>query len=412
MIAKSDSNGIAPIEPTERIIALDALRGFAVLGILLMNIQSFAMIQAAYLNPTALGDLVGLNKWVWIFSHVFADQKFMTLFSILFGAGIILMTSKTESKGMKAAGLHYRRTFWLLCIGLVHAYLLWYGDILVVYAFCSLVAFLFRKLSPKVLLITGLLIVSVSSILYLFFGLSIGFWPPEAINETMTSWQPEAAQVAKEIAAYQGGWLGQMELRVPASLEFHTFIFLIWAGWRAGGLMLIGMALYKWGVLTGNFSKKTYLLMMSFGLLIGLPVVSYGVFANFEANWTLEFSMFLGSQFNYWGSLFVGMGYIGAAMLIFTSGFAEKITRLFADVGRMALTNYLSQTLICVIIFYGYGFGLFATVERKIQILIVLGIWLFQLIASKLWLRYFQFGPAEWLWRTLTYFNLQPMRRM
>ena len=121
----------APVAPSERILSIDVLRGFAVLGILIMNIQSFAMIEAAYLNPTAFGNLIGLNKWVWILSHIFADQKFMTIFSILFGAGIVLMTSKADSNSQSAAGLHYRRTFWLLVIGMMHAYLLWYGEILV-----------------------------------------------------------------------------------------------------------------------------------------------------------------------------------------------------------------------------------------------------------------------------------------
>ncbi|MFH1754581.1 MAG: hypothetical protein ABIA59_02650 [Candidatus Latescibacterota bacterium] len=134
----------APIAPGERSVSLDVLRGVAVLGILIMNIQSFSMIEAAYLNPSSYGDLTGLNKWVSIVSHIFADQKFMTIFSILFGAGIVLMTSKAEATGRKSAGLHYRRTFWLLVIGAMHAYLLWHGDILVLYALCSLGVFWFR----------------------------------------------------------------------------------------------------------------------------------------------------------------------------------------------------------------------------------------------------------------------------
>ncbi len=126
---------VSPVSPTKRIKSLDALRGFAILGILIMNIQSYSMIMAAYTNPTAYGDLTGINKWVLILSHTIAEQKFLSIFSILFGAGIILFTRKAEAKGKKATGLHYRRTFWLLIIGLMHAYLVWYGDILVTYAF-------------------------------------------------------------------------------------------------------------------------------------------------------------------------------------------------------------------------------------------------------------------------------------
>ena len=161
----------SPVLPTARIKALDVLRGFAVLGILIMNIQSFAMIETAYINPAAFGDLTGLNKIVWIVSHILADQKFMTIFSILFGAGILMISDKAEQKNLKSAGLHYRRIFWLLIIGLIHAYLLWHGDILVTYALCAFWVFLFRKLSPIKLIIIGLLLVSVASFIYLLAGL-------------------------------------------------------------------------------------------------------------------------------------------------------------------------------------------------------------------------------------------------
>ncbi|MFC1502516.1 DUF418 domain-containing protein, partial [bacterium] len=200
-------------------------------------------------------DLTGLNKWVWIVSHIFTDSKFMALFSILFGAGIILFTGKRETKGLKSGGLHYRRTFWLLLIGLVHAYLLWYGDILVVYALCALLIFLYRKLSPKVLLILGFCSIAVPSILFILFGSSISLWPPEAQQNMLMGWKPAADIIQAEIAAYRGGWLDQMAHRVPASLKFHLFIYFIYMGWRAGGLMLAGMALYKWKVLTAKLSR-------------------------------------------------------------------------------------------------------------------------------------------------------------
>jgi len=137
-----------PLPAPSRILALDVLRGFAVLGILVMNIQSFSMIFAAYINPTAYGDFTGINRWVWLLSHVLADQKFMTLFSILFGAGIALMTGKVDAGGGRPARAHYRRMFFLLVFGLAHAYLLWFGDILVAYALCGMIVFFFRRLRP------------------------------------------------------------------------------------------------------------------------------------------------------------------------------------------------------------------------------------------------------------------------
>ncbi len=400
---------IGPVSASKRIISLDVLRGFAVLGILIMNIQSFSMIDAAYLNPTAYGDLTGINKWVWILSYLLADQKFITIFSMLFGAGILLMTGRAESKGLKPAPLHYRRTLWLLLIGFIHAYGLWTGDILFPYAVCALIAYAFRKLSPKILFFIGLGIFSVSSIIYLLFGFTISFWPPEAVKGIMEGWKPALETIEHELAAYRGNWLAQMTHRVPSSLMFQTFIFMIWTGWRVGGSILIGMALYKWGVLSAEKSKKFYWIMATLCLVIGLPIVAFGIVSNFAAGWKLEYSMFLGSQFNYWGSLLIALGYISLIMLIVKSGICKWISNRLAATGRMALTNYLAQTLICTTLFYGHGFGLYGKVERIGQIGIVLAVWIVQLICSPIWLHYFQFGPAEWLWRSLTYKKRQPM---
>jgi uncharacterized protein len=401
----------APTAPSERIPALDALRGFAVLGILIMNVQSYSMIEAAYLNPTAYGDLTGINLWIWTLSHIFARQKFMSIFSTLFGAGVLLFADRLEAKGRSAAGLHCRRSLWLIVIGMIHAYLLWYGDILVAYGLCALVVFLLRKLSPKRLLALGIAAVAAGSLIFIFFGWSIPYWPQENYQQSLQNWMPTEETIQAEIAAYRGGWLGQMSHRVPANIMMQTFLFLTFTFWRCGGLMLIGMALFKWGVLTAQRSKRFYLTLAGTGLGIGMPLVIYGITRNCQANWSFEYSMFIGSQFNYWGSIPVALSYVALVMLICRSGLWEKLIRRFAAVGRMALTNYLLQTIICTTICYGHGLGLFGRIERSGQILIVGAVWIIPLIISPLWLRSFRFGPAEWLWRTLTYLKVQPMRR-
>jgi uncharacterized protein len=175
--------------------------------------------------------------------------------------------------------------------------------------------------------------------------------------------------------------------------------------------MLIGMALFKWGALTAQRSRRFHWILMGTGLGIGTPLVIYGILRDFTAGWSYDYSMFLGSQFNYWGSIPMALGYVAIVMLICKSGLWEKLVRRFAAVGRMALTNYLLQTIICTTIFYGHGLGLFGRVERPGQMAIVVGIWILQLVISPLWLSRFRFGPAEWLWRTLTYLKMQPMRR-
>jgi uncharacterized protein len=403
----------APVGTAERNTSLDILRGFAVLGILVMNVQLFAMPAAAYLNPTAYGDLTGGNWWVWLVSHVFFDQKFMTIFSLLFGAGIVLFAGRAEAKGESPRGLHYRRMAWLLVFGLLHAYGLWVGDILVTYALCGMIVFPLRRMKPATLLIVGAAVIAVSSAIWLFIGWSMQFWPPDVVAELRaTDWLPPQEAIAAELAVYQGGWWTQMQRRVPDAFEFQTFVFLIWGMWRAGGLMLAGMALYKLGVVSGQRSPRFYAAMSATGFAIGVPIILYGVQRNVAMDWDVRYSFFLGSQWNYWGSLFVTAGWIGLVMLVAKSPVFTALTARLAAVGRMAFTNYLLHTLICTTIFYGHGVGLFGRVPRVGQVLVVLGIWAFQLVVSRVWLRDFQFGPVEWLWRSLTYNHRQPFRRV
>lgn len=400
-----------PVKPKERILALDVLRGIALLGILLMNIQSFAMPFAAYFNPTAYGDFTGVNRVVWTASHIFADQKFMTIFSILYGAGIILITQKMENRGQKSAGLHYRRTFWLLIIGLIHAYLLWHGDILVTYAVVALVVFFFRKLSPRWLISLGVIALAISTALNIGVAASLPFMPSEQVADFQSSWQPDAETIAWETAVYQGSYLDTFEHRIPASIEMNTFSFLFWGMWRAGGLMLIGMALFKLGILTAQRSRRFYTFMAVVGTAVGLPLVLTGISRNFAAGWTMEYSQFVGVQWNYWGSLGISLAYIALIMLAAKSVRLESVLAPFSAVGRTALSNYLYQTIVATTLFYGYGFGWFGQVTRLEQLLIVLAIWGSQLVLSVVWLRYFRFGPAEWLWRSLTYGRFQPIRQ-
>ncbi len=401
-----------PVRVSERIASIDVLRGFAVLGILVMNIQSFSMIEAAYFNPAASTYFDGLDKWIWVASHLFTDQKFMTLFSMLFGAGIVLMAERVESKCARPVALHYRRTFWLLVIGLSHAYLLWFGDVLVWYALCSFIIYPLRRVRPSRLMALGLCGILIGSVLNAFFGLSLPHMPPEVVAEQfLDSWQPSSDHVAAEIETYRSGFATHLRARVPTALGMHTVVFLAFAFWRAAGNMLIGMALFKWGVFSASRAPSTYRWMVVVGLGVGLPIIALGVARNMSVGWTLGFSRFHGGQFNHWGSMLVAAAYIGLIMLWCQGSLLTSLRSRLAAVGRMALTNYLSQTLICTTLFYGHGLGWFMSVDRLGQIGVVVGVWLLQLIWSPIWLERFRFGPAEWLWRSLTYWKLQPMRR-
>ena len=404
--------GGGPVVEDTRIDSIDVLRGFALLGILIMNIQAFAMPEAAYYNPTAYGNLEGANLYVWLGGRLLADQKFMTIFSMLFGAGIVLMTSRAEARG-DTRRVHYRRMGWLALIGLLHAHLLWAGDILFLYAVCGMLVYPFRGMSPGRLLVLGTATVAVASAIFAGLQASLPSWPEEALTEvTLGAWQPTRAIVDEALATYRGGWLEQLPARSEMAFGFETFMLVIYGGWRAGGLMLIGMALFKLDVFSAGRSRRFYGALIAAALVAGIPVEAYGVALDFEFGWALDWSLFQGRQFNYWPSIAVALGYVGLVMLACRSDPGHRVGRPFAAVGRTALSNYLLQTVICTTIFYGHGLGLYGSVDRVGQLAIVLGVWAVQLTASPLWLRRYRFGPAEWVWRSLTYGERPPFRRV
>jgi len=329
------SHKSAPTTTTERIRSLDVLRGFALLGILIINIQSFSMPGAAYLNPSSFGDFEGINKWIWAVTFAIGETKFMAIFSMLFGAGIVLVTQKAEAKTGKSAGLHYRRNFWLLVFGFVHAHLIWYGDILVAYA-------------------------AVHTILYALIGVSMSSWTEADLTEAVLDWAPTAEMIASEIAMVTGSIGEQISHNSESAVMMETLVFFVYIMWRAGGLMLVGMALYKWNVLSAGKSKDFYKKGMLIGWLIGFPLIIYGIYTNFKHDWSYEYSMFSGGHFNYWGSLGVSFGYICMIMLMVQSGGFSGLKRRLAAVGQMAFTNYITVSYLHIYIL-GVGSGIIWT---------------------------------------------------
>jgi len=403
-----------PAIPTgegERLEILDVLRGFAVLGILIMNIQAFSMVTAAYSNPTNYGDLSGANFLVWFFSSLLFNQKLMALFSILFGAGIVLMAERVQARGGQPWRLHYRRMGWLLLIGLLHAHLLWFGDILFSYALCAMILFACWKLSPTRQLALALALLALPVVFLLTLAATLPHLPEDAVLQITHSWSPPAADLLRETAAYRGGWLEQMSLRPMVTLSYQTSVFVVYTFGRAGGLMLLGMALFRWGVLTGRADRRVYRLLIVAGFFVGFPMVLTGLVLDINNGWAAEISMVFGVLFNYWGSILVCLAYLSAIVLLHRGGYLRWLWRVLVPPGRMALTCYLGQTLLCTTLFYGHGFGLFGKVERVEQLILTLAIWVLLLAFSHGWLEYFRFGPFEWLWRSLTYGRWQPLRR-
>ncbi|MXW18890.1 MAG: DUF418 domain-containing protein [Gemmatimonadetes bacterium] len=386
------------------------LRGFAVLGILIVNIQGFARVASAFLNPTSGRVLAGADLWTWGAIYLFADTKFISIFSLLFGAGIALMSERMEQRGVSGASIHCRRNAWLLAFGLVHAYLIWHGDILVTYAVCGFLLYPLRNLEPRKLLWIGGCSMAFVIPLWSLLGFSMPYWPEAERAALMADWAPTADALDAEIAAFRGDWTGQLRARAPIALSLQTSAFLGLLLWRAGGMMLVGMAMYRLGVLAAARPTAFYRRLVVVGLAAGLPLAAAGTAYKIHVDFALDRAMFQGSLFNYVGSVGVFLAYLGLVMLMVKGGRLPRLQRRLAATGRMALTNYITQSLICSLVFHGHGLELFERVGGPGQVAIVAGIWMLQLAWSPWWLARFRFGPLEWLWRSLTYMKRQPMR--
>ena len=396
----------SPVGKPDRIDSLDALRGVALLGILLVNIFSFA--QPHYSSPNAYGDLHGANFAVWLFSHTFAYLKFLSIFSMLFGAGVYLFTSRIEGAGRQSGWLHYRRMLVLIMFGLLHAYFLWFGDILVHYGICGLLLYPFRQCPPRRLILIGTVILLIPILAGVFYISTMG---PNDFQEFEKDLHPTPSAVASDLATFRGGWLGQLSTRANEALEFETTVFGWEYFWRELGLMLIGMALFKLGVFSAALTRAVYLRMIIAAILFGIPLTWYGVYANYKVGWQSMSIYFRGEFVDYVASLFVAFGWVGAIMLASKSPALRLLTYPLKAVGRAAFSNYILQTLICTTLFYGHGFGLYGHISRVGQFGIVLVIWALQLIVSTLWFRFFRMGPLESVWRSLTYWKPQPLRQ-
>ncbi len=388
----------SPLPP--RFLSLDVLRGVAILGILLMNIQSFSMPEDAITNPTIYGNFQGINYYAWLSSHLLAEMKFISIFSILFGAGLALQAQRAGADAWK---IHTKRMIILLGLGLAHAYLLWDGDILVPYALCGIVVFPLRRLPRWLLLFLGLAAFAVPIVLNAGLSIYPDMAPFPLLRGLNASLRPDFSPYA-ELATRRGNWRNLFIHRAHASFYFETFIFLIWTFWRCAGCMLIGMALLKLGVLTGQAKRWILVLIGAIGLPLGLAVSAAGVCYNTAHHWNAADFFFPGSTFNYIGSLLTALAYMALIVLLThwtTATQATRWLRPLEAVGRTALSNYLTQTFICITIFDVLGY--YGNVSRSQQLLIVLAIWLVQLLGSTLWLRRFRQGPFEWCWRTLAY---------
>lgn len=399
-------------ETPKRIDSLDLLRGVAILGILLMNSQSMSLPSGTYYNPAEYGDYTGANRIVWILIHILADTKFITTFSILFGAGILLQGDRVAARGLSAAGVHYRRMAILLLFGIIHAYVLWYGDVLVPYALCGMILFPLRKLPATWLMLAGALCVAMGT--FMRFAIDYRLFEfANALGDATTHMVSSAnSGVEYELAAYRGSWSQQMGSRFWISLDNDSASFLTWTFWRCGGCMLIGMALQRAKFFHATWSREAYGVIAALCIPIGWGMTTVGVVFNEAHDWDAALIWPFGGQFNYWGSLVTAFGYLSLGVLVSiaianSASLVSMVLHLIAipirSVGRLALTNYICDTLIGTTLFYGHGFGKFGSYSHVDLLVFTLIVWGVQLTLSTVYLRFFKQGPLEWLWHRLVY---------
>ena len=402
-----------------RIESIDILRGFALLGILIMNISSFAMPSMAYFSPVVY-DVNVMNHILYSFTHIIADQKFMAIFSMLFGASTLLFIKSAIKRGKSPLFLFYSRNFWLLMIGSIHSSYLWYGDILFIYALCSFPLYIFKNLAPKRQFILGFLIYLIPSFSnYVFYVNVIDDLDPLAQNVIKRHWNPADSKLQKEIDAYRGSYEEQFQYRaemwssnnenkepsIEIAEEIIGLSYLLDLFSRSFGMMLIGMACFSWGIFNNTLSKLFYKKLLIYGFGIGFPLSIIGLFFNYYFDWHWEYLQFFGRTPNHLATPCIAFGYISLVMLCIRKNNLKNAQKNLRAIGKTALTGYLIQTIIATFIFYGIGLGLFGHLNRVYQLIIMFLIWFVLIKFCSLWLSKYYYGPVEWIWRMVTHFK-------
>jgi uncharacterized protein len=431
----------APVADEQRIRLVDALRGVAVLGILMMNIPIFAMPE--YFSESFRSDPGNVNFWVNAVVTVFFEGKMRALFGMLFGAGVLLFVTKKERAGASVTGRYYQRMGWLIFFGLLHAHVvLWLGDILYLYGVCGLLVYLFRNVNPKYLVL-GVPLVAVldftsgtlfyrqireARIGYVDAKASEAAGRPltDAQTAALSAWRdielrliPNRDDVKENTRKMKSDYATVASHVRPQAFRFET-MFLPIMLWDSLALMLLGLALYRWGFLTGTWTDRDYWRVLGVGYGLGLPLVIFSFYHGYRVSPNLDaaLALMLTTPVPWINAIYpvqrilLVMAHASTLILMYKAGVFTGLFRRLEAVGQMAMTNYVTQSIICTLVFFGYGLNWFAELEFYQLFFVVGAIWAIQILVSPVWLRAFHFGPFEWLWRSLTYRRLQPFRRI
>jgi uncharacterized protein len=404
----------------DRIQSLDLIRGVAVMGILSVNIVGMGLFDGAYEYPPSTGFGHVGDRIMWALNFLVVDGRFRALFSILFGASIVLVIERGIAAGRKSWQVHYPRMIVLLGFGLAHFYVLWWGDILANYALVGMIAFVFWRLPPKWLLLAS------GTAFVAFYGMMLYFGTQQLSKfEAKAAPMASAADQAFIAEKFKGLHPSPQDLAeakaehasIPAHMKAMTAPKTRWRPFRSVpnygletiGFMLLGMAGYKSGFLTGAWSRRRYAQVA--GALVGGSLLLYGY-----ATWRILRADFDPFTYFPWDQIYLSwfhpiaaLGYAALIMLLLSGRGA--VSERVAAVGRAAFTNYLGSTLIGTVLFFGFGLGLFGELSRGQVWLIVPVVWALMLLWSKPWLDRYRYGPFEWAWRSLSRWRWEPMRR-
>lgn len=431
---------VQPVIHTERIQSIDVIRGFALCGILLMNVVGFGMPVETIFPKLFTQPTDDINFKTFKFLASVCEGTMRALFSMLFGAGILLFTAKKEdtSSGYTIADFYYRRLLWLILFGLINAYvLLWHGDILFAYGVCGLFLFPFRKLKPGYWLAAAGLCMVISMGKGAMSGLEmkekrVGYLQtvaaekqhrkPTAEQQTAkTGWLEieqktrfDPKKQAEIIKKMRSGYGTVFATVVPVANRLQTVEFYDTFFWDVLVMIFLGMALFKWGFFSNQLPTRTYVLTLLLGYGIGLPL-GYLAFWDGVA-WfhnpgaAMDADSFPFQALYHLRRASTALGHPSLLLLLYRSRLVPALMGGLANVGQLAFTNYLMQSVLCTLFFYGYGLGYYGTLTGHQLLYVVAGVWVIQFIFSAVWLRYFRLGPLEWLWRSLTYWKWQPIR--
>jgi uncharacterized protein len=414
--------GLSSSEP--RIQTLDILRGFAVLGIYWINIIIFGLPTGAYSVPSYIGDAVTVNVSLWAFSEIMVDGAMRGLFSCLFGAGALLYLSeqKLQPGGIQRVEYYYRRNIILILIGLFHAYiLLWPYDVVFAYGLLGLFLFPLRKLSARSLIIIGFALLICTDISF-YESSKVDAESTASTSQTISNTrdnnideallkqvlidkyrQSSTSDFQEDIAIHRSTYSELFRVKSNSTMEQHTIYMYSIHVFDIGGMMLLGMALLKLGVLQGKRSVRFYFILMLAGFIVGILMRIPAVYSEITNDFLPDDPLHPEIPGLAISRLPVMLGYIGLILLLYKYHIFSRLFKSLAAVGKLALTHYISQTVISIFLFYGFGFALIGALERYQLGLLCIVIWVFQILFSLAWLKRYRMGPLEWLWRSAIY---------